>query len=119
MYMYFLGKHPLSRYITTNSYTNLETVLIYQLVAYLGANHQDNITNYLPCDDCYSKFDENDQVGTCTPDIHVHLYRFILYIYSSVPGKCPWVLKHNSRFWPAWVLTRDIHVSCICLYRSC
>ena len=25
--------------------------------------------------------------------------------YCSVPGKCPWVLKHNSQFWTIWVLT--------------
>ena len=40
-----------------------------------------------------------------------------MIIYRSVPGKHPWALKHTSRFWPAWVLTRDI-IS-ICLYRSC
>ena len=67
---YFLGDHPLSRYITTNQYTNLETVLIYQLVAYLGANNQDDITNYVSCDDCYNKFDEKNQVGT--PDMFIH-----------------------------------------------
>ena len=38
-------------------------------------------------------------------------------IYRSVTGKRLWALKHNSRFWPAWALTRDI-IS-ICLYRSC
>ena len=37
--------------------------------------------------------------------------------YHSVPDKCPWALKHTSRFWPAWALTRDI-IS-IRLYRSC
>ena len=37
--------------------------------------------------------------------------------YCSVPGKHPWALKHNSRFWPAWALTRDINS--ICLYGSC
>ena len=29
--------------------------------------------------------------------------------HRSVPGKCPWVLKHNLRFWPAWMLTQDIN----------
>ena len=61
--IYFVGHHPLSRYITTTTYTNLETILIYQLVAFLGANHQDNITNYVLCDDCYNKFNEDDQVS--------------------------------------------------------
>ena len=37
--------------------------------------------------------------------------------YCSVPGKCPWALKHKSQFWPAWALTWDI--TSICLYRSC
>ena len=38
--------------------------------------------------------------------------------YCSVPSKCPWVLKHNSQFWPTWVLfIRDIN--CIHLYGSC
>ena len=37
--------------------------------------------------------------------------------YHSVPGKRPWALKHNSRFWPTWALTRDINS--ICLYGSC
>ena len=40
-----------------------------------------------------------------------------IFIYNSVPGNHPWVLKHNSRFWPAWALTRDINS--IGLYRSC
>ena len=35
----------------------------------------------------------------------------------SLPGKCLWVLKHNSRFWPAWVLIQDI--TSARLYRSC
>ena len=35
----------------------------------------------------------------------------------SVPGKRPWALKHNSRFWPTWVLTQDQNP--IHLYRSC
>ena len=39
------------------------------------------------------------------------------YVYRSVPGKHPWALKHNSRFWTAWALTRD--QTSICLYRSC
>ena len=38
-------------------------------------------------------------------------------MYRSVPGKRPWALKHNSRFRPAWALTRDINS--ICLYGSC
>ena len=38
-------------------------------------------------------------------------------IYYIVPGKHPWVLKHNSQFWPAWALTRDQNP--ICLYKSC
>ena len=37
--------------------------------------------------------------------------------YRSVPGKRPWALKHNSRFWPAWALTQD--QNSIRLYRSC
>ena len=37
--------------------------------------------------------------------------------YHSVPGKCLWALKHNLRFWPTWVLTRD--QNSINLYRSC
>ena len=43
--------------------------------------------------------------------------KMILCIYRSVPGKCPWALKHNLQFWPAWALTRDINS--ICLYGSC
>ena len=39
--------------------------------------------------------------------------------YRSVPGKRPWALKYNSRFRPAWALSRDIHVNSICLYGSC
>ena len=27
--------------------------------------------------------------------------------------KCPWALKHNWQFWPAWVLTRDQNPICI------
>ena len=30
-------------------------------------------------------------------------------IYCSIPGKHPWALKHNLRFWPTWALTRDIY----------
>ena len=37
--------------------------------------------------------------------------------YRSVPGKRPWALKHNSRFWPSRALTWDI--TSIRLYRSC
>ena len=44
------------------------------------------------------------------------LYSTTCY-YSSVPGKRPWVLKHNSRFWAAWVLTQD--QNSMHLYRSC
>ena len=40
----------------------------------------------------------------------------LLKYYRSVPGKRPWALKHTSRFWPAWALTRDISIR---LYRSC
>ena len=29
---------------------------------------------------------------------------------GSVPGKCPWALKHISLFCPVWVLARDIAV---------
>ena len=57
-----IGRRPLSRYVTTSLYTNIETILIYQLVAYLGANNEDNITNYMPCDECYKTFNQNDQV---------------------------------------------------------
>ena len=39
------------------------------------------------------------------------------YTYRSVPGRHPWALKHNSQFWPTWVLTQDQNP--ICLYRSC
>ena len=39
------------------------------------------------------------------------------YRTCRVPGKHPWVLKHNSWFQLAWVLTRDIN--CIYLYGSC
>ena len=28
--------------------------------------------------------------------------RFAKGSYHSVPGKRPWALKHNSRFWPTW-----------------
>ena len=38
-------------------------------------------------------------------------------MYHNVPGKCPWALQHNLRFWPARALTRDKNF--ICLYRSC
>ena len=38
--------------------------MIYQLAAYLGANYQDNITNYMPCDKCSERFNTNDQVRT-------------------------------------------------------
>ena len=40
-----------------------------------------------------------------------------MYVYRSVPGKRPWALKHNLRFWTAWALTQD--QNSICLYRSC
>ena len=30
-----------------------------------------------------------------------------MILYRSVLGKHPWVLKHNSRYWPAWALTWD------------
>ena len=40
-----------------------------------------------------------------------------ILIYCSVPGKRPWALKRNSRFWPAWALTQDQNP--IRLYRSC
>ena len=53
--------------------------------------------------------------------IHTQTYTFQYKIHNcSVPGKRPWALKHSSRFWPAWVLTRDIHVhvTSIRLYRS-
>ena len=33
-----------------------------------------------------------------------------MYMYHSVLGKCPWVLKHISWCRPSWVLTRDIHM---------
>ena len=46
-----------------------------------------------------------------------YFYCTIDCIYHSVPGKCPWVLQHNSRFWPVWALTWDI-IS-IHLYGSC
>ena len=45
------------------------------------------------------------------------IFNYAAYIYRSVLGKHPWALKHNSRFRPAWVLTRDINS--ICLYGSC
>ena len=48
--------------------------------------------------------------------LHIHKCDCI-YTYRSVPGKRPWALKHNLRFWPAWVLTWDINS--ICLYGSC
>ena len=38
--------------------------------------------------------------------------------YRSVLGKCPWALKHNSRFWPAWALS-IWDINSIHLYRSC
>ena len=31
------------------------------------------------------------------------------FYYHSVPGKRPWALKRNSRFWPVLALTRDIN----------
>ena len=37
-------------------------------------------------------------------------------MYHSVPGKCPWALKHILWFRPTWVLTQDIN--CIHLYGS-
>ena len=48
--------------------------------------------------------------------VHVHTQ---WYTYHSVSGKRPWALKHkhNSRFQPAWALSRDIN--CIRLYGSC
>ena len=39
------------------------------------------------------------------------------YYYRSVPGKWPWVLKHNSQFCPTWALIWDIN--CIHLYGIC
>ena len=53
-----------------------------------------------------------------------HIIECMRYMYSmcsqctyrSVPRKRPWALKRNSRFWPAWVLTRDQNF--IHLYRS-
>ena len=35
-------------------------------------------------------------------------------MYRSVLGKRPWVLKHNSLFWPTQALTRDIF-SYVCI----
>ena len=32
------------------------------------------------------------------------LHRVCIIIYHSVPSKHSWGLKHNSRFWSAWVL---------------
>ena len=49
--------------------------------------------------------------------IMYHRVSTVVYIYLSVPGKRPWALKHNLRFWPAWALTRDINS--VCLYGSC
>jgi hypothetical protein len=40
-----------------------------------------------------------------------------LHTYRSVPGKCPWALKHNSQFWTTWAVTWDI--TSTCLYKSC
>lgn len=60
--MSFSGRHPLSRYVTTSLIKNVETILIQQLASYLGANHRDNVTNYMSCGDCYGMFDGNDQV---------------------------------------------------------
>ena len=41
--------------------------------------------------------------------VHIITMAHINSKYRSVPGKHPWVLKHNSRFWPAWALTQDIN----------
>ena len=57
-----VGEFPLSRYVTTNSVINVETILIFQLASYFGANHQDNITSYIKCGDCYRSFNKSDQV---------------------------------------------------------
>ena len=56
------GEFPLSRYVTTNSVINVETILIFQLASYFGANNPDNITNYIKCSDCYKSFNKSDQV---------------------------------------------------------
>ena len=39
--------------------------------------------------------------------LHVYLTQCNKHTYCSVPGKRPWVLKHTSRFWPTWALTRN------------
>ena len=46
-----------------------------------------------------------------------HIRAIPTYRVSSVPGKHSWVLKHNSLFWPTWVLTQD--QNSVHLYRSC
>ena len=28
-------------------------------------------------------------------------------VFRSVPGKHPWMLKHNSQFWATWAFTRE------------
>ena len=38
-------------------------------------------------------------------------------VAANLLGKCPWALKHNSRFWPAWALTQNQNSTC--LYRTC
>ena len=38
--------------------------------------------------------------------------------YRSAPGKPPWALKHNLRFWPTWALTWDYSIVYVCTHRS-
>ena len=59
---YTPGEFPLSRYVTTNSLLNVETILIFQLASYFGANYQDNITHYMKCSECYEAFNNSDEV---------------------------------------------------------
>ena len=70
---------------------------------------------------CYANYHQEYfpimHMNRCTMYMYVCSQSYISYIYRSVPGKRPWALKHNSRFWPAWALTQNINS--ICLYGSC
>ena len=62
------------------------------------------------------------QIETKEHCVHSHINLLLfkvarVHVYHSVPGKCPWALKCDSRFRFAWALTRDIN--CMHLYGSC
>ena len=62
---------------------------------------------------CSSSITMDIQPGVLRRSTHFTIPLFVVGAQiRSVLGKHPWVLKHSSRFWPVWVLTRDIYHSC-------